>query len=165
MILLTMGLNSDYFLDQLFKTQNQFQNDQISLSHSSPRRHTNLRLRSCTCNYDFSTKKTRIVVFLPQRWNAARSPPHSPPRVTQASPAAVALSPPGNGTTHHAPAATPIAQVGPSSARRPDPARAFRNAVSAIVVVVNKKTRGANCGGARGGAHTEPPRRTELPHR
>jgi len=45
-LLLTMGLNSDYFLDQPFKTQNQFQNDQISLSNSSPRRHTNIRLRA-----------------------------------------------------------------------------------------------------------------------
>jgi hypothetical protein len=34
MILLTMGLNSDHFSDQPFKTQNEFQNDQISLSKS-----------------------------------------------------------------------------------------------------------------------------------
>jgi len=47
MILLTMGLNSDYVLDQPFKTQNRFQNDQISLSNSSSsRRHTNFRLRA-----------------------------------------------------------------------------------------------------------------------
>jgi len=46
MILLTMGLNSEVFLDQPFKTQNRFQNDQISLSNSSPRRHTNFRLRA-----------------------------------------------------------------------------------------------------------------------
>jgi hypothetical protein len=32
-------LKSDHSLDQAFKTQNQ--NDQISLSNSSPRRHTN----------------------------------------------------------------------------------------------------------------------------
>jgi hypothetical protein len=46
MISSTMGLNFVYFLDQPFKTRNQFQNDQISLSDSSPRRHTNLRLRA-----------------------------------------------------------------------------------------------------------------------
>ena len=47
MILLTiMGLRAVDFLDQPFKTQNQFQNDQISLSNSSPRRHTNFRLRA-----------------------------------------------------------------------------------------------------------------------
>ena len=46
MILLTMGLNSDYVLDQPFKTQNRFQNDQISLSNFSSRRHTNFRLRA-----------------------------------------------------------------------------------------------------------------------
>jgi hypothetical protein len=34
MILLTMGLKSDHFLDQPFKTQNQFQNHQSSLSNS-----------------------------------------------------------------------------------------------------------------------------------
>ena len=34
MILLTMGLNSDHFPDQPFKTQSEFQNDQISLSNS-----------------------------------------------------------------------------------------------------------------------------------
>jgi hypothetical protein len=41
-----MGLNSDEFLDQPFKTQNEFQNDQISLSNSSPLRHTHCRLRA-----------------------------------------------------------------------------------------------------------------------
>jgi len=41
-----MGLTTDYFLDQPFKTQNHFQNDQISVSNSSPRRHTNFRLRA-----------------------------------------------------------------------------------------------------------------------
>jgi len=46
MILLTMGLKFDYFLDQHFKTRNHFQNDQFSLSNSSPRRHTNIRLRA-----------------------------------------------------------------------------------------------------------------------
>jgi len=35
-----MGLKSDHFLDQPFKTKNQFQNDEISVSKSSPRRHT-----------------------------------------------------------------------------------------------------------------------------
>jgi len=39
-----MGLNFDDFLDQPFKTQNEFQNDQIRLSNSSPRRHTKFRL-------------------------------------------------------------------------------------------------------------------------
>jgi hypothetical protein len=34
MILLTMGFKTDDFLDQPFKTQNDFQNDQISLSNS-----------------------------------------------------------------------------------------------------------------------------------
>jgi hypothetical protein len=34
MILLTMGLNSDHFGDQPFKTQNEFQNDHVSLSNS-----------------------------------------------------------------------------------------------------------------------------------
>jgi hypothetical protein len=34
MILLTMGLNSDHFSDHPFKTQSEFQNDQISLSNS-----------------------------------------------------------------------------------------------------------------------------------
>ena len=41
MMLLTMGLNSDYFLYQPFKTRNHFDIDQISLSSSSPRRNTN----------------------------------------------------------------------------------------------------------------------------
>jgi hypothetical protein len=68
-----------------------------------------------------------------------RPPTHSPPRVTQARPYAVALHPAGGGTTHHSLAATPIARVGPSSARRHDPGRAFRNAVSVFVVVVNNK--------------------------
>jgi hypothetical protein len=45
MSLLTMDLSYD-FLDQPFKTQSHFQNDQISLSNSSPRRRTNLRLRA-----------------------------------------------------------------------------------------------------------------------
>jgi hypothetical protein len=45
-ILLTMGLNSDEFLHQPFTTQNEFQNDQISLSNSPPRRHTYFRLRA-----------------------------------------------------------------------------------------------------------------------
>jgi len=35
-------LNFDYFIDQPFKTQNQLQNDQISPSNSSPRRHKNI---------------------------------------------------------------------------------------------------------------------------
>jgi len=46
MILLTMGPNLDDFLDQPFKTRNQFHNDQISLSNSSPRRHATLGLRA-----------------------------------------------------------------------------------------------------------------------
>jgi len=41
-----MGLNSDEFQDQPFKTQNEFQNDPTSLSNSSPRRHTHFRLRA-----------------------------------------------------------------------------------------------------------------------
>jgi len=41
-----MGLNFDYVLDQPFKTQNHFQNDQFIHSNSSPRRHTTLRLRA-----------------------------------------------------------------------------------------------------------------------
>jgi len=41
-----MGLKSDHFSDQPFKPQNEFQNDQISLSNSSPRRHTNFRMRT-----------------------------------------------------------------------------------------------------------------------
>jgi hypothetical protein len=45
MILLTMGLNLDGFLDQPFKTRNQFQNDQICLSNSSPRRHAKFPVR------------------------------------------------------------------------------------------------------------------------
>jgi hypothetical protein len=46
MILLTMSLNSIIFYISLVKTQNQFQNDQISLSDFSPRRHTYVRLRA-----------------------------------------------------------------------------------------------------------------------
>ena len=46
MILLTMGLNFDCFLDQPFRTQILFQNDQVSLPNSSPRRHTIFCLRA-----------------------------------------------------------------------------------------------------------------------
>jgi hypothetical protein len=41
-----MGLNTDNFLDQPVKTQSHFKNDPISLSHSTPRYHTNIRLRA-----------------------------------------------------------------------------------------------------------------------
>jgi hypothetical protein len=41
-----MGLKSDRASDLPFETQKSFQNDQISLSDSSPRRHTNFRLRA-----------------------------------------------------------------------------------------------------------------------
>jgi len=46
MLLLTMGSKSVHFSDLPFETQNQFQNDQFSHSNSSPRRHTNFRLRA-----------------------------------------------------------------------------------------------------------------------
>jgi len=48
MILLTMGFKTEDFLDQHFKTQNHFRNDQFSLSNSGPCRHTNFRLRAAT---------------------------------------------------------------------------------------------------------------------
>ena len=44
-----MGLNFEYVSDQPFKTQTHFQIDQISLSNSSPRRHTNLSLCAARC--------------------------------------------------------------------------------------------------------------------
>jgi hypothetical protein len=70
-------------------------------------------------------EKTRIVVFCPGGEMPRAHPTLSATR-DASTPAAVAIRPPENDTAHLAPAATPIAQVGPSSARRHDPARAFQ---------------------------------------
>jgi len=60
-----MGLKSNHFSDQPFKTQNEFQNDQISLSNSSPRLHTDFRLR---------TAAPQIVAKLRRRRRRVSSP-------------------------------------------------------------------------------------------
>jgi hypothetical protein len=65
MILLTMSLNLDRFLDHPFKTQNQFQNDQISLSNFSPRRHTNFRLCAAAPQIVLKHRRRRRRLFAP----------------------------------------------------------------------------------------------------
>jgi hypothetical protein len=63
MILLAVGLDSDYVLDQPFKTQNQLHSDQLSLSKSSPRRHTNIRLRAAALQIVTELRRRRRRLF------------------------------------------------------------------------------------------------------